>query len=383
MNFRRIDFSSFKAWAEVASFEPDAGVKEYHAWLHVDAIGDRFDSQLDRLQQAYRLLIAQYPSAQVVMRRYVLSDIANQMPLLHARLGEEEQGLGAISVIGQPPLDGSKVALWIYLAEGLEVENHENLTLTRHNGYEHRWTTNYHSLSNGSYAQTAEILERYEDELTQQQMTLGENCLRTWFYIRDVDTHYHGMVVARRENFEAQQLTPQTHYIASTGIGGAPIEQQSLVQMDAYAAQGLRPEQQCYLHAATHLNPTHEYGVTFERGTAITYGDRRHLLISGTASINNRGEVMHTGDIIAQTERMLENISTLLAEGGASMTDIAQSIVYLRDVADYPIVQQLLKKRLPNLPCVITLAPVCRPAWLIEMECIAIITTRNNDYRSF
>lgn len=383
MNFRRTDFSSFKAWAEVASFEPNAGVNEYHVWLHVDADGDRFESQLDRLQQAYRLLIAQYPSAQVVMRRYVLSDIANQMPLLHARLGEEGQGLGAISVIGQPPLDGSKVALWVYMAEGLEVEHLENQTLTRRNGYEHRWTTNCHSLSEGSYAQTADILTHYEEELAQQNLTLGENCLRTWFYIRDVDTHYHGMVVARRENFEAQQLTSQTHYIASTGIGGAPIERQSLVQMDAYAASGLLPEQQCYLHGSTHLNPTHEYGVTFERGTAITYGDRRHLLISGTASINNRGEVMHLGDIVAQTERMLENISVLLAEGGASMEDIAQSIVYLRDVADYSVVYQMLEKRLPHLPRVITLAPVCRPAWLIEMECIAIIPQRVNTYKDY
>lgn len=383
MNFRRNNYPSFKAWAEVASYEPNAGVKEYHAWLHVDANGDRFESQLDRLQQAYRLLIAQYPSAQVVLRRYVLSDIANQMPLLHTRLDEEKQGLGAISVIGQPPLDGSKVALWIYLAEGLEVEHGQNQTLTRHNGYEHRWTTNCLSLNEGSYAQTTEILERYEAELAQQRMTLGENCLRTWFYIRDVDTHYHGMVVSRRENFEAQNLTAQTHYIASTGIGGAPIEQSSLVQMDAYAASGLLPEQQCYLYGSTHLNPTHEYGVTFERGTAITYGDRRHLLISGTASINNRGEVMHPGDIVAQTERMLENISVLLAEGGASMEDIAQSIVYLRDVADYSVVHQMLENRLPHLPRVITLAPVCRPAWLIEMECIAIIPQRVNTYKDY
>ncbi len=113
--------------------------------------------------------------------------------------------------------------------------------------------------------------------------------------------------------------------------------------------------------------------MTFERGTAIQYGDRRHLLISGTASINNRGEVIHLGDVKAQAARMLENIETLLKEGGATLDDIAQSIVYLRDVADYEIVHQYLEERLPNVPRAITLAPVCRPAWLIEMECIAII----------
>lgn len=383
MNFRRIEIDSFKAWAEIASYMPAAGVNEHHIWLHVDANRDRFEVQTERLQQAYRIILEQYPSAQVVMRRYVLSDISNQAPLLLHRLDEEKQGLGAISIIGQPPLDGSKIALWIYLAEGLEVEQHPNLTITQHNGYEHRWTTNAHSLLNGSDDQTTEILTRYEFDLAQQQMILADNCLRTWFYIRDVDTHYKGMVIARRENFEEQRLTPQTHYIASTGIGGAPIEQQSLVQMDAYAANGLQPEQQCYLHGSTHLNPTHEYGVTFERGTTITYGDRRHLLISGTASINNQGQVVHIGDIVAQTGRMLENISVLLAEGGASMQDVAMAIIYLRDVADYDIVKELLDQRLPEMPRVITLAPVCRPAWLIEMECIAITPNGDNRYKDY
>lgn len=383
MNFRRIEISSFKAWAEVASFEPAAGVKEHHLWLHVEAGRDPFDTQLARLQQAYHLLIAEYPTAKVVMRRYVLSDIANQADLLQSRLNEEKLGLGAISIIGQPPLDGSKIALWVYLAEGLEVENRQDLTSTKHNGYEHLWHTNCRSLVAGSDHQTTEILTRYEQELAERELTLGDNCLRTWFYIRDVDTQYKGMVVARRENFEEQQLTAQTHYIASTGIGGAPIDTPCLVQMDAYAAKGLHPEQQRYLHASTHLNPTHEYGVTFERGTAISYGDRRHLLISGTASINNKGQVVHVGNIVAQTERMLENIETLLNEGGATMSDVAQAIVYLRDPADYALVKELLDQRIPDLPRVITLAPVCRPAWLIEMECIAIVQEANKTFADF
>lgn len=383
MNFRRINISSFKAWAEVSSYEPKSGVKEYHAWLHIEAGKDRFEVQLDRLQQAYHTLLDELPSAQVVMRRYVLSDIANQSSLLQSRLDEEKQGLGAVSIIGQPPLDGSKIALWIYFIESVEVEQRPNLTITRHNGYEHRWTTNAHSLQSGSDAQTTEILTHYEFELAQQQQTLADHCLRTWFYIRDVDTHYKGMVVARREHFEQQGMTSQTHYLASTGIGGAPIVTASLVQMDAYAAKGLLPEQQHYLYAPTHLNPTHEYGVTFERGTAICYGDRQHLLISGTASINNKGQVVHVGDIEAQTLRMLENIDTLLSEGDASRKDIAQAIVYLRDVADYPIVKEMLERELPEIPYVITLAPVCRPTWLIEMECIAITEKSDSNYPKF
>ena len=37
----------------------------------------------------------------------------------------------------------------------------------------------------------------------------------------------------------------------------------------------------------------------------------------------------------------------------------------------------------PGIPTVITLAPVCRPTWLIEMECIAIKECENAQYANF
>ena len=188
---------------------------------------------------------------------------------------------------------------------------------------------------------------------------------------------------ARRENFIEQGLTQDTHYIASTGIGGLPADTRSLVQLGTYALVGFEPDQQRYLYAKTHLNPTYEYGVTFERGTRIDYGDRRHVFISGTASINNRGEVVHVGDIIRQTERMWENVEALLSEAETSFDDVAQIIVYLRDISDYDIVSRMFQERFPDTPFVITLAPVCRPTWLIEMECLAIKEVSNPQFRTF
>jgi hypothetical protein len=213
---------------------------------------------MDELQKAYSLLLEKYADAKVVMRRYLLSDIANQAPILQAQLQREGSDKGAVSMIGQPPLDGSKIALWIYMVEGLEVSYAENLTTTSHNGYRHYWSTNWQSTSGGSNTQTREILEGYEAQLRHADLNLADNCLRTWFFIRDVDTNYKGMVEARCNNFTMQHLTPDTHYIASTGIGGQPIQTQSRVQMDAYAAQGLRPEQQRELyHVRVHPGPQH------------------------------------------------------------------------------------------------------------------------------
>jgi enamine deaminase RidA (YjgF/YER057c/UK114 family) len=153
--------------------------------------------------------------------------------------------------------------------------------------------------------------------------------------------------------------------------------------MDAYAVDGLQKEQIHYLYAPTHLNPTYEYGVSFERGTYVDYGDRRHVFISGTASINNKGEIMYPGDVRKQTERMWENVETLLKEADCGFEHVGHLLVYLRDIADYTVVKDMFDKRFPNIPKVFLLAPVCRPGWLVEMECMAILPKHNEAYPAF
>lgn len=80
---------------------------------------------------------------------------------------------------------------------------------------------------------------------------------------------------------------------------------------------------------------------------------------------------------------MWENVEMLLKEGGATYQDVAQMIVYLRDGADYEIVRKMFHERFPEHPVVFTLAPVCRPTWLIEMECIAITAKGNKNFTNF
>ena len=206
---------------------------------------------------------------------------------------------------------------------------------------------------------------------------------RPWFFVQNVDVNYAGVVKARNEVFATQNLTNQTHFIASTGIAGRHANHRVSVLMDAYAVQGICQEQIRYLYAPTHLNPTYEYGVSFERGTAVDYGDRRQVFISGTASINNKGEVVHPGDIRKQTLRMWENVEVLLAEAECTFEHVSHLLVYLRDVADYTVVKEMFDERFPNLPKVYLLAPVCRPGWLIEMECMAVKNIRNERFPAY
>ena len=350
------------------------GLAEYHITLQGQDGTLSFEEQLMALLKAYTQVTE---GKTVLLRRFFLSDPANQA----ARLESELRRLpaAATSLIGQPPLNGTKLAAWVYAVDCAEVQD----GLLVHNGYKHLWTGGMTAEKAGSEAQTADIFNAYETLLAQKGMTVAGNCLRTWLFVRDVDTHYGGVVKGRRDHFNGIGLTPDTHFIASTGIAGFSADPQQLVRMDAYAVGGLEEEQIQYLHAYDHLSPTALYGVTFERGTAVTYGDRKHVFISGTASIDKDGKVVHVDDPVQQTERMLENVNALLQEADAGFEDLAYCLVYLRDTADYLRVREVFQRNCPMLDPIYVLAPVCRPAWLVEMECMAVTGKGNSSFAAF
>lgn len=381
MDVKTIYFSEYNVTAEISYFQPNIGTSEIHALFHAaPKDGELFNEQIERINKAKSEMKANIGNdAAIVFERYLLSDIANQCAIAKTY----NDGVAATSYIQQRPLDGSKIALLVYFQIGTSVKREGNTTIVENNGYTHMWTTNMVALDGDSYLQTHKILFDYEEIVKKQNASLANNCLRTWFFVRDVDSNYAGLVKGRREHFDHIGLTPETHYIASTGIDGSPADSKAKVQFEAVSAKGIDTKQIKYLQALTHLNPTYEYGVTFERGTKVQYGDRAHLWISGTASINNKGEILHEGDVTKQTKRMWENVEELLKEGNACYDDVAYMIVYLRDIADYSTVRSLYENRFPKTPKVFVHAPVCRPGWLIEMECLAIVPETNNEYAAF
>ena len=241
------------------------GLAEYHTTLQVQDGSLSFEDQLDAILKAYSVETA---GKEVLLRRFFLSDPANQEARLDKRLADLPAA--ATSIIGQPPLNGTKIAAWVYAVEGGECES----GVFSHNGYQHVWTGSMRSGQFQSEAQTAEIFEAYDATLAKKGMNVADNCIRTWLFVRDVDTNYAGVVKGRRDYFDRIGLTADTHFIASTGIAGFSADPRQVVRMDAYAVRGLKEEQIQYLHAYDHLSPTALYGVTFERGTAVTYGDR-------------------------------------------------------------------------------------------------------------
>jgi enamine deaminase RidA (YjgF/YER057c/UK114 family) len=146
---------------------------------------------------------------------------------------------------------------------------------------------------------------------------------------------------------------------------------------------GLKPEQIVRMQALSNLSPTITYGVTFERGLKVLFGDRAHLHISGTASIDSKGQIMYPGDVQKQTRRTIENIRALLEPHKAGLEDMAYLKVYLRDPENFSTVEKVLSENIPrHIPCLLLEAPVCRPGWLVEIEGTAV-TAEQHNYPNF
>lgn len=368
---------SDNVYAEISCFDNGSEVTEYHVMLHVSDGLLNFRDQLTAIDQAYTCLLRDHlQGAKTVFKRYFLSDAYNQAnDVVSVELDYADY---ALSIIQQPPLDGTKVAVWAYLQTHVQTRAlHSGLHEVTHGSYRHLWNASAHNLAKNSEYQTRLLLNEYIMQLMQEGCKLSDNCIRTWFFVNDVDNNYPGVVKARNTVFFTQNLTDETHFIASTGIGGRQADAHVLSQMDNYAVDGIQQEQIHFLYAADHLNRTSDYGVSFERGTRVDYGDRSHVFISGTASINNKGQVVFPKDVVKQTHRMWENVEALLSEAECTFDDVAHIIVYLRDGSDYAVVSKLFQERFSNKPYIIVQASVCRQDWLIEMECMAVKKNAN------
>ena len=358
--------------AEISYFYKKEKISECHAVFHVLSCGENYVYQLAKLYEAYADFLEK-TGLIPVFNRYFLSDIENQINDLQVVLNNSDHGV--VSIIQQPPLNGSKIALWVWLmpeAENINIQGDNGLTGFRCDRYTHYFAGQMREVSGSPQTQPHQILNRYENAMERAGCSMENNCVRTWLFVSDIDNNYAGVVQGRKKIFNDRNLTENTHYIASTGIAGRHSNPQTILTFDAYAVEGLRQEQIQFLYAPDHLSRTSDYGVTFERGVCLHFEDKKQVFISGTASIDKTGHVVHEGDVIKQADRMIENVSELLKEADMDFSHMAQIIVYLRDIADYDVISAKMEKEFPQVPKIIVFAPICRPAWLVEMECIAL-----------
>jgi enamine deaminase RidA (YjgF/YER057c/UK114 family) len=118
---------------------------------------------------------------------------------------------------------------------------------------------------------------------------------------------------------------------------------------------------------------------SFSRALTFDIADTTVLLISGTASVDEEGRTIHTGDFRAQCWRTYRNITTLLEAAGMTWHDIVRTSCYLRDIErDYKDFNEVRTAffswlGLDPLPASTGIqARICREDLLVEIEAIAV-----------
>ena len=100
----------------------------------------------------------------------------------------------------------------------------------------------------------------------------------------------------------------------------------------------------------------------------------KHLKDAGLNPIAmpNEGTCIRAGSAVeAQTWATVRNIARLLGRKGKTIRDMAQTRVYVEDLADAPKVMGLCERLFENKPSLCVHGPVCYKGWLVEIEGIA------------
>jgi len=312
--------------------------------------------------------------------------------------------LPATAYAVQPPCEGKLVAIeaWGVCREDdhTEIERiSEHLVIERHSGL--TWA---HCAGIAPDVDATEVHPRSMDAFDRMRAVLESHgfgygqVIRTWLYLGDIvgpegETQRYKELNRARTDFYRDIAFLKKHtlpglngsvYPASTGIGAGGRE----IMMSCVALATDRddvllvPLENPFQTAAFDYEAYHSpQSPKFCRAMAVASGDDVAILVSGTASIV-RSKTLYVGDAAGQTRQTLDNIEALIAGSNldrqgiqgmdATLDDLALLRVYVKNQDDYAVARAICEERLGELPTVYTVADVCRPELLIEMEGVAI-----------
>lgn len=273
------------------------------------------------------------------------------------------------SLIIQKPQLGSFSALVHLAPQGLfQIRQLESGYELHGKNYHFLHLNNLQSKKQEIHQASADIFNQMDLLAHEQGYLPREHLLRTWLFLPELFKNYGGMVEERNHYFRKIERSEVMGFPASTGIEGKPLSPSPL-SLDALLLKKVKREQIKELQAPGFMPTAFSYGVAFARGWKVSFGDREHYYLSGTASIDQTGQIIHTDNIEAQCERALQNFEQLLLREQASLKDLSYVIAYVKDEDNMDTCAKFYQDHLPpDLPLIVVRASVCRPGWLIEIE---------------
>jgi enamine deaminase RidA (YjgF/YER057c/UK114 family) len=230
----------------------------------------------------------------------------------------------------------------------------------------------------------AEKMFREAEALLKSKGASFRDVARTWIYVEDILDWYSDFNLARNTCYSEFGLlhngdvnnAEDIFLPASTGIEGRNPEGTSTI-MDLLAVTkrsntGIQIQP---LYGNMQRSP-YRYGSAFSRAMKVVEPKEKWLFVSGTASLNEKGETVHAGDLRSQVEHTVEVVDSLVQPEGASFSDLCEATVFLKRKNDFSLYQETAESLgLSNIPAVYLIADVCWDELLFELDA-AFVTER-------
>jgi enamine deaminase RidA (YjgF/YER057c/UK114 family) len=343
-----------------------------------------------------------------VMCHVFLADIGMQELVRQLAWEIFPQILGAVTIVPQAPASGAVVALELWAVGGkkprvvCEVQGDSLAgcaTTVEFDGMRWFFGGNFRSFTEHIGAYNRSICAfRWLGSWLQRTKFRLDQVLRTWIYqghlvLPEGKTQRYKELNRARTDFFGdtkflKKYLPKKFkgavYPASTGIGADDYD----VVISAIALDTKRKDVIVVPLENPNQTSAFDYGAAyspqspkFSRAMAVAADETCLVFVSGTASITD-SESQHHEDPVKQTEQTLDNIAALidgenLARHGIS--DIACGLdklvsvrVYVKRPSELQLVRQVCERRLPDVPTLYTVADVCRPELLVEIEGVVV-----------
>ena len=99
------------------------------------------------------------------------------------------------------------------------------------------------------------------------------------------------------------------------------------------------------------------------------------LFTAGQIALDPASGQIVPGNVVAQTERVLQNLAAILASAGAAWGDVVKTTVFLHDMNDFPLVNEVYARVLGDArPARSTVQVSALPRGvLVEIEAVAAV----------
>jgi reactive intermediate/imine deaminase len=115
-------------------------------------------------------------------------------------------------------------------------------------------------------------------------------------------------------------------------------------------------------------------GGAFSAGVEAPAG--RTVYVSGQVAMDAAGNVVGEGDVVAQTEKVLENLAAVLEEAGGGLEDVVKVTVFITDMGMYDGVHGVRRRHFSEpypASSMVEVSALIDPRLLVEVEAVAVL----------